>query len=231
MGSTAAQYHLGKEVGMTVTLCDDDALRDLSKGIVYTYMSEVEGDIAEFGCFWGVSAKVLAENIAQFDRGQERKLWLFDSFKGLPDATLPPDTESPHVKSGAWTWKVSGDANVPTPSSLLQGCAAHLPVSRLRVVPGWYKDTLDSIPTNTKFALVHIDCDLYESTYQVLDHLLGNDMLSDGCVLFFDDWYCNRGNPQYGEQRAWEVMVSEHCPSFTDWGPYGTVGRKFIVHV
>ena len=227
---------------MTQTLCDDDALRDLSKGVAYTYMSDVQGDIAEFGCFWGKSAEVLADSISKCDRGLDRKLWLFDSFQGLPDSTLPPDTESPHVKSGAWTWKVE-DGKGPTPTAILQQCSAFLPVDRIKVIPGWYKDTLVSIPGDTKFALVHIDCDLYESAYQVLDHLFGNDMLSDGCALFFDDWYCNRGNPAFGEQKAFQNIRSRYAATtiespmrrvpldkITDWGPYGIVGRKFIVH-
>ena len=94
---------------------------------------------------------------------------------------------------------------------------------------------LHQIPAGTKFAFVHIDCDLYESAYQVLDYLFGNDMLSDGCALFFDDWYCNRGNPRYGEHKAMGDIVEKYNLAngrrLTDWGPYGIVGRKFIVHV
>lgn len=225
------------------TLTDDEALRDLSKGIAYAYIAAVPGDIAEFGCFWGNSARVIAQQMQHMDQTHgasdsiahigERKLWLFDSFCGLPMATLPPDTESPHVQSGAWTWRVEG-SNVPTPDSIKQQCSAFLPVDRIKVVPGWYKEILPSIPTDTKFALVHIDCDLYESAYQVLDHLFGNNMLSDGCALFFDDWYCNRGNPAFGEQKAFAEIKDKYNLVFsgklTNWGPYGIVGRKFIVH-
>lgn len=223
---------------MTQTLCDDDALRDLSKGVAYTYMSDVQGDIAEFGCFFGKSAEVLAGAMANCEAkrhgGPEPTLWLFDSFQGLPDSTLPPDTESPHVKSGAWTWKVQTGGNAPTPTAISQQCSAFLPVDRIRVIPGWYKDTLCKLPADTKLALVHIDCDLYESAYQVLDHLFDRNMLSDGCALFFDDWYCNRGSPKYGEQRCWTEIRTKHIgwnpEAITDWGPYGIVGRKFIVH-
>jgi len=216
-------------------LTDDQSLRDLSHGVVYTYMSDVQGDIAEFGCFWGNSSRALAAAMQGCERDFkiERKLWLFDSFQGLPDATLPPDTESPHVKSGAWNWKVEG-AHAPSPNSVTRECSAYLPVEQIRVVPGWYKETLSNIPADTKFALVHIDCDLYESAYDVLDHLFDNDMLSDGCALFFDDWYCNRGSPKFGEQKAFVDIRNKydlwHLRMVTDWGPYGIVGRKFIVH-
>lgn len=224
---------------MTQGLTDDEALRDLSKGIAYTYISEVQGDIAEFGCFWGKSSRAIAMQMQQCEKdfNVERQLWLFDSFQGLPDAKLPPDTESPHIKSGAWTWKVDGD-KAPTPSGILQQCSAYLHPERIKVIPGWYIEVLSQIPADTKFALVHIDCDLYESAYQVLDHLFGNDMLSDGCALFFDDWYCNRGSPNFGEQKAFDDVCSKYGIGakvnfgyeITDWGPYGIVGRRFIVH-
>ncbi len=224
-------------------LTDDEALRDLSKGIAYTYIAAVPGDIAEFGCFWGKSSQIIAQQMQQMDQSHgasdsiahigERKLWLFDSFQGLPKATLSPDTESPHVQCGAWAWTVEGK-NVPTPASITQQCSAFLPVDRIRVIPGWYKEVLHQIPAETRFALVHIDCDLYESAYTVLDHLFGNDMLSDGCALFFDDWYCNRGSPKFGEQKAFSDICSrrylQHPDLVSDWGPYGIVGRKFIVH-
>jgi hypothetical protein len=220
-------------------LVDDETLRDLSKGIVYIYMSDVKGDIAEFGCFWGKSGQVIAGQMQRCDQVHgsdtnfnERKLWLFDSFEGLPDAILPPDLSSPHVQSGDWKWKPNPN-NVPTPESVQQAISAFLPVDRIRIIAGWYKDTLSKIPADTKFAFVHVDCDLYESAYQVLDHLFSNNMLSDGCALFFDDWYCNRGNPKWGEQKAWRDVNAgaKHDIRFTDWGPYGIVGRKFIVHV
>lgn len=223
-----------------IGLTDDLALRDLSNGVVYSYMSDVQGDIAEFGCFWGKSSQAIAAAMQGCENvhPKERRLWLFDSFQGLPAATLPPDLESPHVQSKAWTWTVEGD-KAPTPLMITQACSAYLPVDRIKVIPGWYKDTLASIPADTKFALVHIDCDLYESAYQVLDHLFGNDMLSDGCALFFDDWYCNRGNPAFGEQKALADCIGKYYHrkgtvltnrTITDWGSYGIVGRKFIVH-
>ena len=73
------------------------------------------------------------------------------------------------------------------------------------------------------------------STYAVLDHLLGYEHLSDGCAIYFDDWYCNRGSPKYGEQKAWrDIWVgAKHHFSYsgiTDMGPYGVVGHKFLVH-
>ena len=84
--------------------------------------------------------------------------------------------------------------------------------------------------SDLRFAVVSVDCDLYESTASVLEYLLGKQTYSDGCVVFFDDWYCNRGSPEFGEQKAWADYTAKYKIRFTDWGPYSVVGRKFILH-
>lgn len=218
------------------SLTTGSAQQALADGIHYIHGATVHGDVAEFGCFQGASAKVLAHAMQVIGNGfaatdtkagiTPRKLWLFDSFKGLPDATAAPDVESPHVRDGIWRWQVK-DGEGPTPETMRSICGAHLPNNRIEVVAGWYKDTLASIPAGTKFALVHIDCDLYESTVQVLTHLRTNDMFSDGCALYFDDWYCNRGSPNFGEQAAFSDVYPGNV---TDWGAYGVFGRRFIVN-
>ena len=51
-------------------------------------------------------------------------------------------------------------------------------------------------------AIANLDCDLYASSVQVLDHLLGRRLLPDGAVLLLDDYNCNRANPRFGMRRA-----------------------------
>jgi hypothetical protein len=228
---------------MSFGLTDQSALVALADGIGYTHASAVRGDVAEFGSFWGRSAEVLAAAVARHGRQfsatdsahgiAQRELWLFDSFQGLPTSTHAADLTSPHVETGVWCWTIELGKG-PTPEGMMKLCAAHLEQARIKIVPGWYKDTLGSIPAGKKFALVHADCDLYESTYQVLDHLLEHDMLSDGCALYFDDWYCNRGSPKFGQQKAFADIREKYGLTqpdrLTDWGAYGVLGRRFIVH-
>ena len=220
------------------SLSDDVSIAALQLGLRYIYTASVPGDVVEFGCYQGSTANALAEGmkkaeghllVADRQAGiATRKLWLFDSFDGLPEATHPIDADCPHVKSGAWRWRPAEPK--PTPDLMYQICSRHLPRERIDVVPGWYKNTLPLIPSDAKFAFVHIDCDLYESTYQVLDRLLGHDHLSDGCALFFDDWYCNRGNPKWGERKAFADIGDKYDIRITDMGPYGVVGHRFLVH-
>lgn len=211
----------------------------LLRGIEYVHAAGVPGDVAEFGCFLGESAKLLAQGLAVCDapyRGSdqhhgiaERRLWLFDSFEGLPTPTSPVDEDCPHVVSGAWG---PGCLRGATPQGVIDACSAHIPARRITVGAGWFAETLPLIPKDARFAFVHVDCDLYLSAHQVLEHLFANGHLSDGCALYFDDWYCNRGSPEFGEQKAFAEIQSRFRLRFrlTDWGAYGVVGHRFIVH-
>lgn len=205
----------------------------------YIFASGVPGDIIEFGCYRGASTEILARAFAVME-GQyrasdvrheigPRKLWVFDSFEGFPEATYPADIAAPHIKAGAWR---AGDPKGGTPESVKARCTKYLSPERVNVVEGWYKDTLLQIPKETKFALVHIDCDYYESTSQVLEYLFATTAISDGCTILFDDWWCNRGSPLYGEQRAWREATYKYEGSYhhSDWGSYAIQGKRFIVH-
>ena len=217
----------------------------LTDGIVYIHGSGVHGDVIEFGVHTGRTAAILAEAMAVCEKrfkesdGKHgiaaRALWLFDSFDGFPEASGHIDPETPHIKADVW---VAGTPWGGTPEEVMVKCAAFLDQQRVYIAKGWYKDTLLRMHPEAKFGFVHIDCDYYESTFEVLDKLFGEEMISDGCAMYFDDWYCNRGSPKYGEQRAWFDIQQKYFKFYrgtrlqaTDWGPYGIVGRRFIIHV
>jgi hypothetical protein len=215
----------------------DDIYRELYRGFEYVMVSAVDGNVAEFGTSSGRTAMTLAKAMA--DIGERyapsdpahgigpRKLYLFDSFEGFPVATNAIDSGAPQVMSGAWGPGVAKDAS---PAVLREMCEAFLDKSRIVISEGWYRDTMPNLPAGTKFALVHIDCDFYESTMDVLERLFAIDAFADGCAIYFDDWYTNKGSPDFGEQRAWADCVAKYRPRFTDWGAYATVGRRFLIH-
>jgi hypothetical protein len=222
---------------LNVQLGQDDIYRELYRGFEYVMVSAVPGHVAEFGTSSGRTAMTLAKAMAELGERYRpsdevhgigaRKLFLFDSFEGFPKASLDIDLKAPQIESGAWGPGVAKDA---PPAMLREMCACHLPTDRIVISEGWYKDTMPRLDADTKFAMIHIDCDLYESTMDVLDRLFSIDAFSDGCAVYFDDWYCNRGSPDFGEQKAWADCIAKYRPRYTDWGPYATVGRRFIVH-
>lgn len=128
-----------------------------------------------------------------------RALHGFDSFEGLPNSTESADADSPMVKSGNWGRGTCGSTGI---LAIMNFAPKHLPSDRFVLHHGWFADTLPNIEPGQNFALIHLDCDLYESTKDVLMYLLSNNHLSDGCVLLFHDFLENRGSKQFGQRRA-----------------------------
>lgn len=215
----------------------DAIYRALHNGIAYAISAAVDGHVAEFGTSSGRTAMTLAKAMADFGNHfardeklaglMPRKLLLFDGFEGFPEAMHPIDRDAPHIVSGVWGPGVTKDA---TPEVLMNMCSNVFDKERIEIHDGWFSETVPKIAPGLKLAFVHIDCDFYESTMLVLDRLFTIDAFSDGCAVYFDDWYCNRGNPKWGEQRAWAECIAKHKPQFTDWGPYATLGHRFIIH-
>jgi len=93
----------------------------------------------------------------------------FDTFTGLPE-----DWEGANITAG--TFSVNG--KIP---DHIHGVTFH---------KGLFKDTLPLYVEVAKpIALLHIDCDLYSSTIDVLYTL--NDYIFPETVIVFDEWYYN----------------------------------------
>lgn len=206
----------------------DDICKALTKAVYWHQLNGGIGDIAEFGTASGVTSGFLA---SAMDRGEKEpyllstrpsKLHLFDSFQGLPEISNPLD-----VQAG---WKKGWFAGL-SELELFQRINRFLPKEQIKIYSGWFKDTMKTISIDTKFAIIHIDCDLYESTMDVLDYLFENEHLLDGCVIFFDDWNCGNASPHLGERRAWSEITKKYNVNYSDCGEYSCAGHKFIVHL
>jgi len=206
-----------------------DVIRKLYLGVHYVCGADVAGDVAEFGTMTGTTARLLAQALHDLDHAHngKKKLHLFDSFIGLPDAESDVDRQSPHVQSGAWD---PGRCRGISQQQLSDICTQLLPREKVLIYDGWFKDTLCRIPDGTQLALVHVDCDLYQSAMDVFDYCFSRHVIAPGAAVFCDDWNCNRASPQWGERRAWAETVEKYSVEFSDSGEYGWAGHKFIVH-
>jgi O-methyltransferase len=210
----------------------------LVEGVHYTFGTAVEGDIAEFGTMTGSTAEILAYavkacedeyRISREKHGLPRKrLHLFDSFQGLPTiADSPVDQSSPHGRSGEWQ---AGRCKGGSPEQVMICCSRFLPKEDIVIYKGWFKDTLGDLPSHQRLALLHMDCDLYSSAMDVLVPLLSRKQISEGALILFDDWNCNRASPSHGERHAWAECVGRFHIEYSDEGSYGSMCHKFIVH-
>jgi O-methyltransferase len=217
----------GKEIARTLTLCVD-----------YINGAHVNGDIVEFGTMGGHTARTLAtamvydlqrQPLGKSASGENpfRMLRLFDSFEGLPEITSPIDQVAPHVVSGAWG---KGVCKVLAAPELREQISRILPPHRFEIHEGWFADTVKALPPETRFAMIHFDGDLYQSTMDALDPLFARGMVSTGAIICFGDWNANRAIPTTGERRAWRELVDKHGIEASDGGSYGAIGTRFIVH-
>ena len=207
-----------------------DIWRALSRQVHFIFQENVSGDMIEFGTYTGTTASYLAAAMAdamnrpslfEHELPPERRLHLYDSFQGLPKITSDVDIAA-GWKEGRYRDKSAAELRVVVEK--------YLPSHLIEIHEGWFRDTLSQIPKSQKFSLVHIDCDIYESTIEVLDYLFANQHLSDGCAIFFDDWNCGLASPDLGERRAWGEIVGKYSFRYTDCGNYSAYGNKFLIH-
>lgn len=181
----------------------------LRTGASFIAHNQVEGDYLEFGVFKGdsfIAAYRAIERerrvvIGSFPRTDDSAPWFdhppryfaFDSFAGLPggDAVRQADYHAGAYACSEDRFK----ANV---------VAGGVDMSRLVTVPGLYDSSLTAEVKSRhalrRAAMVMIDCDLYESTVPVLDFI--GDLVGQGTVIIFHDWFRFKGSPLHGEQRA-----------------------------
>jgi predicted O-methyltransferase YrrM len=137
------------------------------------------GDYAEFGVYKGKSAKQILTSMPK-----DRTLWLFDSFLGLPED---------------WNWEE--DKVIEKGHFTTQGEPPRIFDRRVRIVKGWFKDTVAEWAQRRKpLSFVHIDSDLYSSCKTVLDAI--SHLLVPGTVIQFDEIQ-GYGNSEHDEYKAW----------------------------
>jgi hypothetical protein len=188
-------------------------------GASFIAFNQIEGDYLEFGVFRGASfvdafqsiernRKVVLQSIPRnkynaqwFDHPP--RYFAFDSFAGLPGGMAERQAD---YHEGAYA--CSEDqfrSNV---------ASGGVDLGRVITVPGLYDV---SLTTEVKVdhglrraAMVMIDCDLYESTVPVLSFI--TDLIDQGTIIIFHDWFRFKGSPDQGEQKA--------CKEWLDRNPH-----------
>jgi hypothetical protein len=185
----------------------------------------VEGDYLEFGVSTGRTF-VAAWEHAQRAGLARMRFFAFDSFRGLPEARGVDALGFQHAAFEAGAYACSDEEF----RALLK--RRGVDASRVTLVPGWYSEVLNpatasTLPLKTA-AVVWIDCDFYESTVSVLDFL--TPYVQDGTLLVFDDWFCFRGDPERGEQRAFREWLERNTSiRATELLRFGWHGTSFIL--
>jgi hypothetical protein len=161
-------------------------------------MAEITGYVLEFGVYLG---KTMAHISNHFE---DQTVYGFDSFVGLPEP---------------WHISTAGKTHAAGKFDLRLETEQPLFASNVELVPGWFSDSIpqwkDTHPGNISF--LHVDCDLYSSTRDVLSLL--NDRIVPGTVIVFDEMYPWSNATAYdlwaeGEYRAVGEWLADYSRSF-----------------
>ena len=165
------------------------------------------GDYLEFDVFRGTSF-IMAYKMAMRYEPSDMRFFAFDSFQGLPES------EGAVMKKGEWA----------SPRTVFERVIRKGGVDPAKVVTveGLFSETLDDRLKHehelVRAAVVHVDCDLYSSTKDVLRFV--EDIVGPGTILIFDYWYSFRKNEtveRWGERRAYgEWSLNDRFVEFYD---------------
>jgi len=136
----------------------------------------VPGAFAELGVYKGSSAKIM-HHLAP-----GRDLYLFDTFNGFPEQ---------HARADPGRIEVGGYASGLDEVRRFVGDDP-----RIRYCEGMFPETSHMVPDGVRFALVHLDCDLYVPTKAALEFFYPR--LEPGGLLILHDYHsgCWLGVPQ-----------------------------------
>ncbi|MCR9219893.1 MAG: TylF/MycF family methyltransferase [Alphaproteobacteria bacterium] len=221
---------IDQSVSDVQSLMQRKRVEGLMEAVYYCYGSAVVGDIAEFGTMTGATAYGIGVAMLAVERQYglpAKNLDLYDSFVGLPEPDRTPDTGSPHVTLGHWAAGGCQGISVTELDAMMREA---LPEDRYRIVEGWYSDTVPSLPGDKRYAMLHVDCDLYGSTMDCMVPLFEKGLISRGCAVCFDDWMCNQADPAFGERKAFAELAERFDIRCSDWGAYTWSGARFIIH-
>lgn len=149
-----------------VSKLETEKILELARGQL-----EVPGDFVEFGCYRGDTSLLLAEIL----KGTNKRLWLYDSFEGLPEK------KSEDLSSLGEEFK-SGELYVTKREVKERFLRANLPVPVIK--KAWFSELTDTdLPEQIAFAF--LDGDFYESIRDSL-RLVEGKMVSGGIIVVHD---------------------------------------------
>jgi hypothetical protein len=140
----------------------------------------VPGDFVETGV-WRGGACILMQGVLSMYGALNRRVWLYDSFSGLPVPDImnyPQDRNSKFHEYNELSITVENVINNFKKFSLLDG--------NVKIVKGWFKDTLPNSEVK-KISLLRLDGDLYQSTMEGLINLYHK--VSLGGIVIVDDYH------------------------------------------
>ncbi len=175
----------------------------------------IPGDFVECGVCNGGSAAAIACSL----RSTGRRVWLYDSFQGVPQ---PSEIDGAYAAnfSGAWVGRLE---NVKRAMQI-----ARVPEDDCIIRAGWFKDTF-RLPVPQSVAILHIDADWYDSVLLTLNTFY--DRVAEGGIIVLDDfghWEgCREAFYDFISQRHLKPLLERFGHTQVFWVKGRTNNREF----
>lgn len=170
-----------------------DNIQALVEDILY---AEIPGDLIETGV-WRGGSTIFMRGLLKAYGVTDRTVWVADSFQGFPDPDQAGVSSRSFSSPGLDTVRMGPPpAHIQTLIDRVWQGTSYEEVSdhfaryglldeQVQFLKGWFRDTLPAAPI-TRLALLRLDGDLYDSTYDALQALYPK--LSIGGYTIVDDY-------------------------------------------
>lgn len=204
-------YFLFKKLS-PYTLLKYDALYQIYQLLNKLDDEQIEGAVVEMGCWSGGAGALMSWQTKR--NNTNRRVWLFDSFEGLPELTKED--------KGRWANKTKlkikevGDASLRSTGKYKADKEKVYEIldivnvkKEVEVIKGWFQKTIPGVKERLKpIALLRLDADIYESTIYCLDELY--DLVAPGGYIIIDDFHlagCRRAVYEFFYKRNLNIEI------------------------
>jgi len=172
------------------TMTSKERMYALYKAVKYIIESKIPGDFVECGVWKGGSAMIIAYTLLELNE-TDRKIYLYDTFKGMPKPTKEEIRVSKKANDAISIWQKAKTKNYnmwcfsPLSEAKNNVFSTGYPINKFVFIQGKVEKTIpEKMPS--KVALLRLDTDFYESTIHELNYLF--PIVTHNGVLIIDDY-------------------------------------------
>jgi hypothetical protein len=162
------------------TMIGPARLDNLQQCIEDVIARRVPGDLIETGVWRGGACIFMRAVLAAWEE-PERRVWVADSFRGLPE----PDLTRYPLDRGAEILSTYAELAVSADQVRANFASYGLLDERVMFLEGWFSESLPRAPVE-RLAVLRLDGDMYESTMEALVHLYPKLAPGGWCIV--DDY-------------------------------------------
>lgn len=180
--------------------------------------NNINGDYLEFGVREGNSFVLAWENYQKFSKELEgfegyKPNWRFFAFDAFDDGLPESEGIDKEIRPVHWT---EGSMKAVHAAFVKRCLDAGMDKNNFRSIKGFFENTLTTELKKElnlqKAAVIHLDCDLYQSTVEALNYC--TPLVQLGTTIVFDDYFRYKGSENHGQFQAFKEWKQKN-PQFS----------------